>query len=97
MMPVMNGVETLKKMREEKILSDETKVIMLTASAIAGMREIYIDEGFDDYLSKPINVDELEGILAKFLPPEITSYEEIGDEKKTAQVRKKFLPSCVPT
>ena len=57
MMPVMNGVETLKKMQAEQILSEKTKVIMLTASAIAGMREIYLREGFDDYLSKPRNAN----------------------------------------
>ena len=80
MMPGMSGIETLKKMRAEKILNDATKVIMLTASAIAGMREIYLREGFDDYLSKPIEVSELENMLAKYLPEEIISFET-EDEK----------------
>ena len=75
MMPVMNGVETLKTMKREKILSDKTSVIMLTASAIAGMREIYLREGFNDYLSKPIEVSELELMLEKHLPPEIVSFK----------------------
>ncbi|MBE8953399.1 MAG: response regulator, partial [Quinella sp. 1Q7] len=75
MMPVMSGVETLKKMRAENILSDKTKVIMLTASAIAGMRETYLREGFDDYLSKPIEVSELEKILEKHLPAELVAFE----------------------
>ncbi len=75
MMPVMNGVETLKIMKREKILSDKTSVIMLTASAIAGMREIYLREGFNDYLSKPIEVSELELMLEKHLPPEIVSFK----------------------
>ena len=81
MMPVMNGIETLKQMKREKILSDKTAVIMLTASAIAGMREIYLREGFDDYLSKPIEVSELELMLEKYLPPEIVSYKIEGQEK----------------
>ena len=86
MMPEMNGIETLKKMKQEKILSDKTSVIMLTASAIAGMREIYLREGFNDYLSKPIEVSELETMLEKHLPPEIVSYKVEGQEEiKTPQ------------
>ena len=76
MMPGLSGVDTLKVMRREKILNDATKVIMLTAGAIAGMREVYLREGFDDYLSKPIDVAELEGMLEKYLPPEIVTFEE---------------------
>ena len=87
MMPVMNGIETFHKMRREKILSGKTRVIMLTASAIAGMREIYLDEGFDDYLSKPIDVSELEKMLAKYLPPEIIKYEE-EDTPQAVEVEK---------
>ena len=93
MMPGMNGIETLKKMRAEKILPDETKVIMLTASAIAGMREIYLREGFDDYLSKPIIVSELEGMLEKYLPKELVKFEEekFEEEEPPAPVEKKSV------
>ena len=95
MMPVMSGIETLKKMREEKILNENTTVVMLTASAIAGMREEYLREGFDDYLSKPINVSDLESILERHLPPEIVSFEaenqnapaqEIAEEEPEEEV-----------
>ena len=86
MMPVMNGVETLKVMQREKILSEKTAVIMLTASAIAGMREFYLNEGFDDYLSKPIEVSELELMLEKHLPPEIVSFKVDAQEESLAQV-----------
>lgn len=82
MMPGLNGIETLKIMRREKILSDKTSVVMLTASAMAGMREKYLGEGFDDYLSKPIEVGELENILSRHLPEEIISY---GDEEKISE------------
>ncbi len=75
MMPGMNGVETLKEMKRENILSEKTAVVMLTASAISGMKEIYLREGFDDYLSKPIEIDELEKILANHLPKELISFE----------------------
>ena len=86
MMPVMNGIETLKKMRREKLLNDKTKVIMLTASAIAGMREFYLREGFDDYLSKPIEVSELEEMLERHLPAELIKFEE--ETKKIPEPEK---------
>lgn len=85
MMPVMNGIETFKKMRRENVLNNKTKVVMLTASAIAGMREIYLREGFDDYLSKPIDVSELENILSKYLPNDIVSFEAEEEKKLPAQ------------
>lgn len=73
MMPEMDGVETLNNMRENNLLSGDTKVIILTANAISGAREQYLKQGFDDYLSKPIEVDILEAQLAKYL-----RYEENG-------------------
>ena len=86
MMPVMNGTETFKKMKAEKLLSDKTKVIMLTASAITGMREFYLREGFDDYLSKPIEVSELEEMLERHLPAELIKFEE--ETKKISEPEK---------
>ena len=106
MMPGLNGVETLKKMQREKILDDKTKVIMLTASAIAGMREVYLREGFDDYLTKPIDVSELEGMLEKYLPKELVSFEEeekkiiveeeekVGEDEFSRREKQKFTETC---
>ena len=81
MMPGLSGVETLKIMQREKILTEKTRVIMLTANAMAGVRETYLREGFDDYLSKPIDVSELEKMLEKHLPAEIVSFEVEGQEQ----------------
>lgn len=67
MMPGMDGIETLQAMKKEDLVYD-TPVICLTANAIAGVREQYIKEGFTDYLSKPIEVGALEGLLVKYLP-----------------------------
>ena len=75
MMPEPDGVETLKRLKKMN-LPAETKIIVLTANAISGAREKYLAKGFDDYLSKPINVDDLEAILAKYLPPEIIRNED---------------------
>ena len=67
MMPNMNGVEVLKKLREEKV---NVPVIALTADAIEGQEEKYISEGFDGYLSKPIDKTKLKVILNKYLKGE---------------------------
>ena len=65
MMPEMDGIETLhvlKKLDGYQL----PPIVALTANAIAGMKEMYLNEGFDDYLSKPINTNELDRIVNKF-------------------------------
>ena len=59
---LMGGNKELKKNDKFNI-----PVVVLTANAIAGMREQYLKKGFNDYLSKPINKVELEKILNNFL------------------------------
>ena len=65
MMPEMDGIETLHVLKK---LDGYTlpPIIALTANAIAGMKEMYLNEGFDDYLAKPINTHELDRIINKF-------------------------------
>lgn len=64
MMPNMNGVEVLRKLRENGV---NTPVIALTADAIEGQEEKYMSEGFDGYISKPINKEKLSYVLNKYL------------------------------
>lgn len=69
MMPEPDGIETLHILREdEHSLNRNTDVIVLTANAIASAAEKYMQEGFVDYLSKPIVVEKLEGMLLKYIP-----------------------------
>ncbi|MGN0140656.1 MAG: ATP-binding protein, partial [Roseburia sp.] len=72
MMPEMDGIETLQNM---KALTDnpnrETPVIMLTANAIVGAKDEYMEAGFTDYLTKPIRETELLEMLLKYLPGEL--------------------------
>ena len=72
MMPEMDGLETLEHMKN---LADnpnaQTPVIMLTANAIVGAKEEYIEAGFTDYLSKPIRETELLEMILKYLPEEL--------------------------
>lgn len=67
MMPLMNGIETLKRIR---IDDKKVPVIALTADAVEGMEEKYLSEGFNDYLSKPIDRNKLGIILNKYLKGE---------------------------
>ena len=66
MMPRMSGVETLQKIKVE-IPEFDIPVIALTANALTGMREKYLADGFNDYLAKPINKDELNRVINEYL------------------------------
>ena len=66
MMPGLDGMETLRLMKERG-LCKKVPVIMFTANAIIGDKEKYLGEGFSDFLSKPVLPDKLEEILVKYL------------------------------
>ena len=69
MMPVMDGVETLHAIRAlSGNPSADVPIIALTANAVAGAREFYLNEGFQDYLTKPIDADKFENMLIEYLP-----------------------------
>jgi signal transduction histidine kinase/CheY-like chemotaxis protein/PAS domain-containing protein len=81
MMPEMDGVETTQRIRAlEKTINDERKttndssfrtpIIALTANAVHGMKEFFLANGMDDFIAKPIEAAELNGILAQWMPPE---------------------------
>ena len=71
MMPIMDGIETTRKIREfqDKDIRN-IPVIALTANAIRGAREMFLENGFQDYISKPMDINILEKILRKYLPTE---------------------------
>ena len=71
MMPGMDGIETLHKLLEEHLVPEETTVIALTANAVVGARESYLEAGFADYLSKPIELKNLVKKLKKYLPESV--------------------------
>lgn len=86
MMPEMDGIETMKTLRERKLVPENTKIIVMTANAIAGAKEQYLAQGFDDYLSKPVVVEGLEKILAEYLTKEKVNFK--SKEKKKADEPK---------
>ena len=64
MMPVMDGVETIRKHKANaESINKDTPIIVLTANAIVGAREEYMKEGFADYLTKPIQIEKLNRII----------------------------------
>jgi len=72
MMPEMDGIEVLKRLKANKQgLNINTPVIMLTANAMIGADQNYLESGFDDYLSKPIKLIDLEQTIIKHLPPNL--------------------------
>lgn len=88
MMPGMDGVETLHAIRElEGNPSRDIPIIALTANAVVGAKEFYLDAGFEDYLTKPIEPEKLEDMMIKYLPKELvylsSDQEEENEEDDT--------------
>lgn len=81
MMPGMDGVETLSRLREIKRGNKSTPVIALTANALVGVKEEMLEEGFDDFLGKPMDLTELENVLIRFLEDLQEEVPEAGREE----------------
>ncbi|MCH5255544.1 MAG: response regulator, partial [Lachnospiraceae bacterium] len=80
MMPEMDGIDTFAAMQKlENSFNKNTPVIMLTANAVTGVREQFMQAGFTDYLSKPVSGDALEKMILKYLPKEKCRTEDALD------------------
>ena len=79
-MPGMDGVTAMRKIKEGNGINAGTPFICLTADAVAGARDRYIAEGFNDYLTKPIDSQALKDTILRFLPEE--KIEKKTDKKK---------------
>lgn len=77
MMPEMDGIETLKRAKNlTESKCQNSPIIALTANAISGAKEMFLAEGFSDYLTKPIMPEKLEAAIKKYLPEDILKTEE---------------------
>ena len=86
MMPQMDGIETFHRLQNDtNHMNTDTKVIILTANAIAGSRELYLKEGFTDYLSKPVIGEILENMLRKYLADKIEVNEAETFERENSK------------
>lgn len=82
-MPVMDGIETLHALKElSESCNKNTPCIALTANAIKGSKEMFLEEGFADYLSKPVEGRLLRKMIMKYLPENLID-EEIEDISET--------------
>ncbi|MCR5675024.1 MAG: response regulator [Lachnospiraceae bacterium] len=71
MMPEMDGVEAMKRIRQIAMESQRTPVIVaLTANALSGAREMFLKEGFDGFIAKPIDISDFERVMRHVLPDE---------------------------
>ncbi len=93
MMPSPDGIETLHIIRESAdSLNKETKTIVLTANAVAGSRQMYINEGFDDYLTKPLDPKVLEETVRRILPKDKIKNENEIEETSDDEILE-FFPT----
>ncbi|MCM1060791.1 MAG: ATP-binding protein [Eubacterium sp.] len=91
MMPDMDGVETLKRLRaDSENPCRDVPVAALTANAVSGAKERYLEIGFNAYLSKPIVSEKLEKVLLDFLPKELIKEAAAGNKPKPAAEKPDF-------
>lgn len=92
MMPEMDGIETLKEIRKlNRKSSRECIIIAFTANAVSGARDMFLQEGFDEFISKPVELTELERVLKKSLPK--SSYKYV-DKNKKADIIAETVEKC---
>lgn len=81
MMPEMDGVECMQRLHELPVVREcHTPIVALTANAIGGAREMLMDEGFDDFVAKPIEKSAMERVLRKFLDKFVVEISADGEE-----------------
>ncbi len=79
-MPGMDGIEVLERLREMPDNPNyDTPAIALTANVVSGAKEMYLEHGFWDYLSKPVDGARLEEMMITYLPPELVEFP-VGDD-----------------
>ncbi|MCR4793404.1 MAG: response regulator [Lachnospiraceae bacterium] len=89
MMPEMDGVEAMKRLRlNASRMHKELCIVALTANAISSAKEMFLSEGFDGFIPKPIEITEFERVLKRVLPKSAIIFEKAGDADKTGTAVK---------
>ncbi|MGN0437195.1 MAG: ATP-binding protein [Lachnospiraceae bacterium] len=103
MMPNMDGIETFKNMKAIDTQNNDTPVVMLTANAISGVKDMYIKEGFVDYITKPVKIETLESVIIKYLPKErivsrgdVTQIQEMSSVSEPVNQNEEPAGSAYP-
>ncbi len=98
-MPGMDGVETLEKIRamEDTLPQDEKSiVIVLSANAVYGAREMFLSKGFNDFLSKPVQGKDFAVCLSKWLKPELIKTVEGAGADTSLTAADSGIPEDFP-
>ena len=94
MMPEMDGIETLERSRTlERNKCEGVPVIALTANVVSGVREMYLNAGFTDYIGKPIDGELFEEMLARYIPKEKIVYSEKTEPANDKQTEENVSDS----
>ena len=94
MMPQMDGIETVKRLRKSGY---KYPIVALTANAVTGQRDLFLNNGFDEFISKPIDIRELNAILNKFIRDrQPTEVIEKADKEKAVMANSNKLPDDTP-
>jgi signal transduction histidine kinase/DNA-binding NarL/FixJ family response regulator/HPt (histidine-containing phosphotransfer) domain-containing protein len=91
MMPGMNGIEAAEKIRQwekQRQTVEPIPIVVLTANAISGMKEMFLERGFSDYLSKPIELAKLDEIIARWVPKEKIIEMEVSSDRSGREAIK---------
>lgn len=96
MMPEMDGIETLHIIKKLEGY-DIPPIIALTANAITGMKEMYLREGFDSYLSKPINIAELDKVIHKYFESMPVSKQDSSNSIASINIVNNEAVSGIPS
>ncbi|MCR5654681.1 MAG: response regulator [Lachnospiraceae bacterium] len=87
MMPEMDGVEAMKRLRTQAAKEKkELCIVALTANAISSAKEMFLSEGFDGFVAKPVEIIELERVLKHVLPKNAIVYEKVEEKEYTAEI-----------
>jgi two-component system sensor histidine kinase/response regulator len=72
-MPVMDGLDATRRIREQELPGRRVPIVALTANAMMAQLELCLDAGMDDYLTKPLDIARLQHVLDRFLPENAVS------------------------
>jgi CheY-like chemotaxis protein len=99
MMPEMDGIEAaaiIRAWEKECAEKNVVPIVALTANAVVGMRELFLENGFNDFLAKPIDVSKLDEILDRWISKEKREERKENKEENKGQVSDNSSRPLIP-
>lgn len=91
LMPEMDGLEACRIIKSNSLLKPAPIIIAMTANAMSGDQENYLKAGMDDYISKPVNLDELKNMLTKWGNKILMEKEDVIQQSIQKEIELKFI------